>query len=280
MPQMVEPDLKLAQPPKIENSEAALNVLNGLDPVPAQEFSPLGIFFLKNCIRGQASHYRKVMQFTGFQHHQCRDISFVTDDIMQVITYKDAVPKLLACLQKAKPEIHLLVDFDPMNPLSFGLNCPFTSAQLKNRYFENLKKALKRINDLLVTNPSYKRTAAFVEKVISTENIGYNTPTRASRQFLMGSFININLEKIVAQSSEAPKVPVDVNTPVNTMANDGSEKVADTSANSVAAKSEATDSTWGTMDIDLTDIDDCYVDCPSLGSPVATDSAPKTPNEI
>jgi hypothetical protein len=53
-----------------------------------------------------------------------------------------------------------------------------------------MKQAPKRTKDVAVTNPSFKRTVSFVEKVIATENIGYLTPIRSPRQFLMGSFVN------------------------------------------------------------------------------------------
>jgi hypothetical protein len=86
----------------------------------------------------------------------------------------------------------------------------------------------------------------------------------------------MNFESIAAKSTEASVPPVDVVKSKALPTAQVDSDVADAIMGFVAAEAESTATAWGdiNLDFEVTDLEERFVDCPSLGSPAATDIAP------
>ena len=161
-----------------DTPDQILEIIEGKSPNTGSE---LTIAFIEGCKRGAINDYRRVLQHSGFDHYLARDISFLTDNIMQVITYSDKVESLVDALKKNKPDVRVLEGFDPMSPDSYDFENTYTRAEIEKGYMENISRIHKRLSELSGNVPSMKRTVLFLKKVLETANIHYKKP--APRKF-------------------------------------------------------------------------------------------------
>ena len=193
---------------KMATEAEAAAVLNGTLVEASKTYSPLKIVFFKGCQRSDPKHYRRLLAFKKYNHALARDICFLTEDIMQVVTYESEISKILQIFKSVKPSVELLENFDPCDPANFVQYGNFDADRLKECYFNGLKNAMKRLTEMCLLYPNLTRTVSFIKKVIETKCVNYSTPKKAERSFFMNSYINFkSLEATVTPLTQPPVGP-------------------------------------------------------------------------
>jgi hypothetical protein len=156
---------------------------------PQNDFSPLTFVYFKGCHKKNITDYRKLLDSQGFPKHLARDICFLAEDILQIITYQNKEELLIKTLTGVSKAVSHLPNFDPCTGVSYAEYGNFSDAQAKQSFFALMTKNTERITKEADRTPSLKRVSSFLKKVIESGNINYLPPQRTRRIFCLGDFI-------------------------------------------------------------------------------------------
>lgn len=155
----------------------------------SNEYSPLTFVFFEGCHRKNASEYRKLITKCDLSKHIARDITFLAEDLLQIVTFEDKKDELIAALTSISPQVKHLPLFDPKLGKSYKKYGMLTDTQAEIAYFSLLSKNVTRMEKELKLVPSLKRVISFFNKVIHEKSIHYQSPVRTRRIFCLGDFI-------------------------------------------------------------------------------------------
>ena len=94
-------------------------------------YSPLKIYFFEGCHRRNPSIYRKMLSESGFNTKQVRDITFLSDDIMQVTAYESSIEELTKLLVGISEKVRRIDDFDPTKGKSYAKYGKFSDEEVQ-----------------------------------------------------------------------------------------------------------------------------------------------------
>jgi hypothetical protein len=157
-----------------------------------RESSKLVFIYFKGLLRRRQSEYRALFDKIGFGGYKARDILFLSDDFMQVLTYEDCVDELVSLIGKFIPAAKFVKDADPTDPTNYESHGRLSKKFLEEQYFVTMEGAVQRFKKLAVEKPFLKRTLYFLEKVVSTRNIKYEKSPEQPKVFLMNSFLALD----------------------------------------------------------------------------------------
>jgi transposase-like protein len=141
-------------------------------PTPRPEQDGMKLVFLDGCARTNIAFYRQLLSQKGFPQHLARDMCFLTDTIMQVLTYSSEEQNLIKAFQAISPTIKHLAKFDPTSPQSYGKIAANRPAdEVRKSYFDLVDKCRARLDAASKQNPSLRRAANFLHSVFVTGNI-------------------------------------------------------------------------------------------------------------
>jgi cell division protein FtsB len=158
---------------------------NGLKP-----YSPLKIYFFEGCHRRNPGIYRKMLSEAGFNHRQVRDITFLSDDIMQITAYESSIEELTNLLVGISDKVRRLEDFDPTKGDSYQKYGKFSDDEVRECYFAMMTKSAERLSKAAETVKALKRSANFLSKVIENRTVNYQSAPRKEKVFFLGSLID------------------------------------------------------------------------------------------
>jgi hypothetical protein len=182
--QIPEPSPNLPQKPKFKpidknNSIKGLSLSQLVDrcstAVRNDKFSPLCTVHFSGISRRPISEIRTVMERVGVDNTKIKNISFVGDSIMEIITFERYATDLANTLKDARKLQgcqKLLID-----PVQFD---PLAHDNIKRKDFtmspeqvlrERLKKVLENLQERQKTQASLRRTVRFVELCIKTTSL-------------------------------------------------------------------------------------------------------------
>lgn len=153
------------------------------------EYSPLKMIYFEGCCRRAPVVYRNMFKTIGIENKSVKDISFLTEDILQIMTYESAISAITTAIEKLSPTARRLVNFDPCKASSYSECGDYTDEQAKAAYFAMMTKSAERLGKLAETVKSLKRTAAFTKKIVELKTTNYEPAIRKPRIFFMGDFI-------------------------------------------------------------------------------------------
>lgn len=189
--------------------------------VPAKkfDFSPMKLIYFEGCQRRVPAIYRQMFRDIGVDSKTIRDITFLAEDILQIITYESAIPAITEALEKLDPSVRRMVNFDPCRGASYAKYAEITDEQSKAAYFAMMSKSAERITKISETMKSMKRSAAFINKIVELKTTEYLPAIRKPRCFVLGDFIiasenrqDAKSMEIVSEEAQATEVTVvDVN---------------------------------------------------------------------
>lgn len=152
-------------------------------------YSPLKIYFFEGCHRKSPGVYRAMLQELGFNARQIRDITFLSEDIMQVTLYESAIEELTKVLQGISENVKRLDNFDPTKAANYKKYGDFTDEDVKASYFAVMTKSAERLSKAADNVKGLRRSANFFKKVIESQNIDYQSTPRKEKVFFLGSLI-------------------------------------------------------------------------------------------
>lgn len=173
------------------------------DKDKGRESSKLVFVYFKGLLRRRQSEYRALFDKIGFGGFKARDILFLSEDFMQVLTYEDCVDELVTLIGKFFPSARYVKDADPTDPINYESHGKLSKKFLEDQYFITMQGAVERFRKLASEKPFLKRTLYFLEKVVATRNIKYEKSPEKPKVFLMNSFMNLN----ICESLEKKRMP-------------------------------------------------------------------------
>ena len=79
----------------------------------SKHHSNLKLYFFDGCKRSFITLYRRLLQQKGFTSHLARDISFIAEEIIQIVTYESEGDNLIKAMSSISPQIKNLANFNP-----------------------------------------------------------------------------------------------------------------------------------------------------------------------
>lgn len=189
----------LNKPTKKENKRRPTEIVSGNKPQDTETptlkvpFSPLKLIFFKGCKRSSPGEYRRMFSEIGIHSRTVRDITFLTDDIVQLTVYESEIEEIKTRFEGLSEHVKLLPNFDPCLGESYKDYGSFTSEQVQACYFGLMKKSAERVEKASVNLKSLKRTAAFLNKLVESKNIHFEPTRRKPRTFVLGDFYENSL---------------------------------------------------------------------------------------
>jgi len=153
-------------------------------------YSPLKIYFFEGCHRRNPSIYRKMLSEAGFNPRQVRDITFLSEDIMQVTAYESSIEDFTKLLVGISDKVRRLDDFDPTKGKSYAKYGKFSDEEVQECYFAVMTKSAERLSKAAESVKALKRSANFLNKVIENKTVNYQSAPRKEKFFFLGSLID------------------------------------------------------------------------------------------
>ena len=180
-----------------------------VDKEKTRESSKLVFVYFRGLLRRRQSEYRALFDQIGFGGYKARDICFLSEDFMQVLTYEDCVDELVTLIKKFFPDAKFVKDADPTDPVNYESHGRLSKKFLEEQYFLSMEGAVQRFKKLVIEKPFLKRTLYFLEKVVSTRDMKYQKTPEKPKVFLMNSFMPLEcLVPVEAKSAPVDKAPV------------------------------------------------------------------------
>jgi len=152
--------------------------------------SDMKLVFFSGCIRSNISLYRRSLQQKGFERHLARDLCFLTDSILQVLTYSNAEADLVAAMVSINPAVKHVPSFNPTDPFSYGsIALGMSAAEVTNNYFRVILDCSTRLRKLAEVNPSMTRAANFMDCVHSNQDYKLQSKTKQEKVLFLVSMI-------------------------------------------------------------------------------------------
>lgn len=170
-----------------------------------QETSKLTFVYFKGLIRRPQSEYRALLDQIGFGGYKARDILFLSNDFLQILTYENCVEELIEKITKNIPKARYVKDADPTDPKNYEEHGNLSQKFLETQYFVTMEGSVQRFKKLATERPILTRTLHFLEKVVATKNVKYETTPSKPKIFLMNNFMVLQDLQDSIDSSSAPK---------------------------------------------------------------------------
>lgn len=154
-----------------------------------QEQSKLVFVYFKGLVRRPMSEYRALFDQIGFGGYKARDILFLSQDFLQVLTYDNCVEELVEKIKLNFPDAKHIIDADPTDPKNYEEHGKLSKEFLEAQYYVSMEGAVQRFKKLVAERPILTRTLHFLEKVVETRNAKYEKPLAKPKIFLMNSFM-------------------------------------------------------------------------------------------
>jgi hypothetical protein len=153
-------------------------------------FSPMKMIYFEGCQRRVPVVYRQMFREIGIDNKSVRDLTFLAEDILQIMTYESAIPAITEAMEKIAPSVRRILNFDPCKATSYAkYAAEITDEQAKSAYFAMMTKSAERITKMSENMKSLKRTAAFMTKMVEMKVTNYEPAIRTPRCFVLGDFI-------------------------------------------------------------------------------------------
>jgi hypothetical protein len=171
-----------------------LEVISKPSPMNADKerpsYSPLKIYFFEGCHRRNPGIYRKMLSEAGFNPRQVRDITFLSDDIMQITAYESSIEELTKLLVGISDKVRRLDDFNPTKGESYSKYGKFSDEEVQECYFSMMTKSAERLSKAAESVKALKRSANFLNKVIESRTVNYQSEPRKEKVFFLGNLID------------------------------------------------------------------------------------------
>lgn len=151
----------------------------------------LCFIFFKGLQRRPPSEYRALLNKLDIASHKVRDILFLSQNLVQFLTYDDASEEIVEKLTSQFPGISHLAKADPTDPALYTELGAVSRSSLETQYFKAVEASVTRFQTMVQTRPILTRSLKFLEKVLETRNVFYETTVPKPRSFLMNSFIDL-----------------------------------------------------------------------------------------
>ncbi len=190
-------------------------------PVPAPkaqnnrtstEFSPYKVLFFKGCHRKTIGEYKKMLTSIGFPSHLARHMVFLTEDILQIVTFDSKANELINTLESISNEVRNLPDFDPLKGSSYEAYGDHTDESATKCYLALMKQAADKLANEISRMPSLKRTYFFLKKLIESKCVHFPPAPRPTKVFCLGDFVIKKESK--SMDAEQTEATVTVESPV------------------------------------------------------------------
>jgi uncharacterized protein YeeX (DUF496 family) len=142
----------------------------------------------------------------GFNSRQVRDITFLSDDIMQVTTYESAIEELSNILLGISTSVRRLDNFNPIKGDNYSKYGTFSDEEVKAGYFAMMTKSAERLIKAAESVKALKRSANFLNKVVENQKIDYQSAPRKEKVFFLGNLIDyIKPTRPIPEVTNIPK---------------------------------------------------------------------------
>lgn len=189
-----------------------------------QERSKLVFAYFKGLARRPQSEYRALLDQIGFGCYKARDIIFLSNDFVQILTFENCLEELVEKLENNIPTAKFMKDADPMDPKFYEEHGNLSREFLSSKYFNVMEGSVQRFRKLVTERPALLRTLHFLEKVVATKNTRYEKSPTKPKIFLMNNFMALeqlqdsikpeNSKTIEKSTNDMEVVPVVEDTPV------------------------------------------------------------------
>ena len=157
-----------------------------------QERSKLVFAYFKGLARRPQSEYRALLDQIGVGCYKARDITFLSNDFVQILTFENCVDELVEKLEKNIPTAKYIKDAEPMDPKHYEEHGNLSKEFLTAQYFTVMEGSVQRFKKLVTERPVLLRTLHFLEKVVATKNTRYENSPAKPKIFLMNSFMALD----------------------------------------------------------------------------------------
>ena len=181
------------------------------------EFSQYKVLIFKGCHKKTIGEYKRMLPQLGFPSHLARHLIFLTEDILQVVTFDSKSNELITVLESISNEVRYLPDFDPLKGSSYEDYGDFTDESASKSYLALMKQAADKLANEISRVPSLKRTYYFLKKLIESKCIHFAPTPRPTKIFCLGDYLvkkennNMVIEQTatvtLTESSSAPAEP-------------------------------------------------------------------------
>lgn len=154
-------------------------------------FSPLKLIYFEGCQKRSPGIYRNMFKELGMDMRSIRDLTFLTDDILQITTYESAVDQISSTLQSISDQVRRLDNFNPCKAESYTKYGNFTDEQIKNSYFAVMSKSAERLERASETVKALRRSANFLKKVVQNQDASYQPAIQRKKCFVLGSLFDL-----------------------------------------------------------------------------------------
>ena len=202
--------------------DLSLFTASGSAESKAKEQSKLVFVYFKGLVRRPLSEYRALFDQIGFGGYKARDILFLSQDFLQILTYENCVDELVEKIRLNFPSAKHVEDADPTDPKNYGEHGNLSKEFLRAQYFISMEGSVQRFKKLVTERPFLTRTLHFLEKVVETKNAKYEKAPAKPKIFLMNSFMvldklqdsvkNASTSEPEQSSNDMETVPVHVDT--------------------------------------------------------------------
>ena len=170
-------------------------------------YSPLKIIFFEGCHRKSPAAYRSMFKDIGVDTRAVRDITFLTDDIMQLTTYESAVEHIASALRGISENVRRLESFDPTKAASYTKYGDFSDKDVKASYFAVIAKSAERLSKTASNVKALKRSSNFLNKVVESQNFDFKSQEIKAKVFFLGNLLDY--AKPIGTPKESKDVEMD-----------------------------------------------------------------------
>ena len=177
--------------------------------------SDMELVFFKGADGDSPSNLRQMLTNNGFDGHLVKDVTYLTEDVVQVLTYTDKVGLLTEAIKKCKPKTRRAENFDPTDPKSYDLKTVATKENVSLAYFAAVDQSVQRLKKCIATAPSLQRSMNFLARVVESRDFKYaSAPLPPKAATSPPKFVSF-FEKALARSATGPAADVNMNPAVN-----------------------------------------------------------------
>lgn len=175
-------------------------------PVPKPVSGNLKFIYFRGPNRLQPSRYRALFSRLGLPAHLIRDISFLSNDLMMLLTYDSLVPEIVSkLLEFGNGRYHYLPDADPTDSSLFPELGAVSSDNLKKAFFESISFMLTNFRNKLTSHPVLTKTVQFLEGVLESKNPAFMPSLPKPKAFFMNRFWVLDEKLSDAEVSNSDK---------------------------------------------------------------------------
>ena len=183
--------------------------------IKTKPVSDMELVFFKGVDGESPSKLRQRLTKNGFDGHLAKDITYLTEDVVQFLTYSDKVGLLTEAVKKCMPKSRRAINFDPTDPDSYQLKSVQSKATVSRAYFATLDQSVQRLKKCVVSAPSLQRSMKFLARVVEMKDTKYAPASLPPKFETSPPKFKSFFEKTLARATTGPAADINMDTATN-----------------------------------------------------------------